>query len=208
MSDDQAHPILPSDRASLIQAMRGCEQARGQSVLDHGIAVAACFADLRTHIEAATPLEPWWRVPDWARTPGLLDRLPEAGILIEYQTFHDCGKPFCIEVDDQGRRHFPGHAAMSERAWLAAGGHPLAARLMGMDMDAHLLKGEGIAEFAARPEAPALLLTALAEVHANAEMFGGTDSDSFKIKAKHLEKRGRQVLAATNPAAPRWGQPT
>ncbi len=36
----------------------------------------------------------------------------------------------------------------------------------------------------------------MAEVHSNAAMFGGTDSDSFKIKAKHLNKRGRQVLAA------------
>ncbi len=72
----------------------------------------------------------------------------------------------------------------------------MAARLMGMDMDAHLLKADGIQEFADRPEAVTLLLTSLAEVHSNAAMFGGVDSDSFKIKAKHLEKRGRQVVAA------------
>ena len=62
-------------------------------------------------------------------------------------------------------------------------------------MDAHLLRAEGLAEFAARDEAPTLLLTALAEVHSNAIMFGGLTSDSFKMKAKHLDKRGRQVLA-------------
>jgi hypothetical protein len=36
---------------------------------------------------------------------------------------------------------------------------------------------------------------AMAEVHSNAQMFGGENSDSFKIKAKHLEKRGRQVMS-------------
>ena len=78
---------------------------------------------------------------------------------------------------------------------------------MAMDMDAHLLKSDGVAEFAARPQATALLLTALAEVHSNAAMFGGADSDSFKIKAKHLDRRGGQVMAeirsaGTGPSPP------
>lgn len=67
-----------------------------------------------------------------------------------------------------------------------------------MDMDAHLLKADGLAEFASRPQAIPLLLTALAEIHANAAMFGGLDSTSFKIKWKHLNKRGRQVLELIN----------
>jgi hypothetical protein len=62
-----------------------------------------------------------------------------------------------------------------------------------MDMDVHLLKAEDIPEFAGRPQAAALLLTALAEIHANAAMFGGTESTSFKIKLKHLERRGKQI---------------
>ena len=66
--------------------------------------------------------------------------------------------------------------------------------IIGMDMDAHLLKSDDLAEFASRPQAKALLLTALAEIHANAHMFGGLQSTSFKIKWKHLDKRGRQVL--------------
>lgn len=112
----------------------------------------------------------------------------------------NCAKPIVLQVDEDGRRHFPGHAKASKQVWLAVGGNPMAARLMGMDMDAHLLKADGIAEFAARPEAATLLLTALAEVHSNAAMFGGIESDGFKIKAKHLEKRGRQVIAAMD-----WG---
>lgn len=190
---------LTMDR--LVADMARCAQTPTQSVLDHGRSVLATFAQLRAHLEDGEPLPDWWRLPEWTRTPGLLDRLPEPDILAEYQEFHDCGKPYCLAVDAEGRRHFPGHAAASEAVWLAMGGSPEAARLMGMDMDAHLLKADGLAEFAARPEAAALLLTALAEVHSNALMFGGTDSDGFKIKAKHLDKRGRQIIALL-PAAP------
>lgn len=62
-------------------------------------------------------------------------------------------------------------------------------------MDVHLLKAVDIPEFKARPQAIALLLTGLAEIHANASMFGGLESTSFKIKWKHLDKRGRQICA-------------
>ena len=64
---------------------------------------------------------------------------------------------------------------------------------MGMDMDIHLLKGDGVPEFAIRPEAATLLLTGLAEVHANAAMFGGIESTSFKMKFKHLKRRGNAI---------------
>ncbi len=115
--------------------------------------------------------------------------------MAEYAEFHDCGKPFCRIVDEQGRQHFPDHAATSERVWLDVGGDPQAARLMGLDMDAHLLTPETLPDFAARPEAASLLLMAIAETHSNALMFGGTDSDGFKIKMKKLDKRGGQAAA-------------
>lgn len=53
-------------------------------------------------------------------------------------------------------------------------------------------------EFAGRPHAVALLLTGLAEVHANASMFGGIESTSFKIKWKNLDKRGRAIAKAVS----------
>jgi hypothetical protein len=39
-----------------------------------------------------------------------------------------------------------------------------------------------------------LLLTGLAEVHANAKMFGGLESTSFKIKFSQIEKRGNAII--------------
>ena len=43
-----------------------------------------------------------------------------------------------------------------------------------------------------------LLVTALCELHSNASMFGGTESTSFKIKFKQLDKRGKQILKLIN----------
>ncbi|MFK4132416.1 hypothetical protein ACI2KR_09060 [Pseudomonas luteola] len=114
-------------------------------------------------------------------------------ILGEYQTYHDCGKPFCRIVDEAGKQHFPDHAKHSEQTWLSCGGDPIAARLMGMDMDIHVLKGDDVESFASRPEAASLLLTGLAEIHSNAQMFGGIDSVSFKMKWKHIDRRGKQI---------------
>lgn len=101
---------------------------------------------------------------------------------------------YCLEIDENNKRHFPNHANISEQTWLSIGGSKEVANLIRMDMDIHLLKAEGIAEFSSRPEWATLILTGIAEVHANAEMFGGFDSVSFKIKAKHIEKRLKQIL--------------
>lgn len=106
------------------------------------------------------------------------------------------GKPVCRTVDAEGRQHFPDHAAMSARIWAEAGGDPRVGDLIAMDMDVHLLKGEEVDAFSRRPEARALLLTALAEIHANASMFGGIGSVGFKSKWKHLDRRGRAILKA------------
>lgn len=114
--------------------------------------------------------------------------------MAEYHVFHDCGKPACLVIDEEGKRRFPNHAQVSKDLWLSLGGDERVGELIGMDMDAHLLREETLAEFAARPQAIPLLLTAIAEISANAEMFGGIESTSFKIKAKALAKRGKAVL--------------
>lgn len=187
--------FIPTEaRESLLHAMRSCKQTRGMTILQHGEMVAAYYTDLLDHLEHGKPLQFEWRLPEWASRPEVLDALPTRELMGEYHLFHDCGKPFCRTIDEEGRQHFPDHANISKRIWLEAGGDPEIGELIGMDMDAHLLKAEDIAEFAARPQARALLLTALAEIHANAALFGGIASTSFKIKWKHLDKRGRQVL--------------
>ena len=55
------------------------------------------------------------------------------------------------------------------------------------------MKAEDVIGFCSQQEAPTLLLTGLAEIHANAGMFGGVASVSFKIKWKQLDRRGQAI---------------
>ncbi|MBB4861243.1 hypothetical protein HNP46_000054 [Pseudomonas nitritireducens] len=173
--------------------MQATEQAKGQSVLEHGHSVRRYYQDLRAHVLEGTPLQYEWKIPDWARDKGLWERVVDDQDATLYQVWHDCGKPYCRVVDEEGRAHFPDHARVSGETWRRVGGSEQVARLMELDMDIHLLKADDLQEFASRPEAATLLLTGLCEVHSNASMFGGLDSTSFKAKWKHLDRRGKQL---------------
>lgn len=167
----------------------------GMSVLEHGVSVNQYFNDLRNHVLYGDPLAYQWKLPDWVFAPELWSSLPDDDIIRLYQIYHDCGKPFCREVDEQGRTHFPCHAEKSKEVWLQYSSDREVAELIGMDMDIHLLKDDDCLEFSQRPQAALLLLTGLSEVHSNAAMFGGIDSTSFKIKWKHTNKRGKKIAA-------------
>jgi hypothetical protein len=177
--------------------MRGCMQFREQDVLEHGLAVAQSFNTLREAL-ACGVAPVGWRIPDWLMTEPVcrdfLARCLPADTLYWYQRYHDCGKPICREVDADGRVHFPDHAATSERIWAECGGAPEIGRLIGLDMAMHTASAEEMAKLIELPDAPSLFLTALAEIHANAPLFGGFESTGFKAKTKHLERRGKQFL--------------
>jgi hypothetical protein len=178
--------------------MRDCYQFRDQSVLDHGHSVHRWFLDIYAYVQTGAALSAQWRVPSWLNdsTRRLLAcKLMPLDVLKTYHVYHDCGKPLCRVVDDAGSQHFPGHAQASRDRWHDAGGDSLVSELILRDMDVHQLKAEGVNEFASTPYAASLLLTGLAELHSNAQMFGGIQSDSFKMKFKNLERRGKAILA-------------
>jgi hypothetical protein len=189
--------------AALVAEMKNCEQMQGLSVLQHGQMVNDRYFEMLAHLRDGVPLAGEWKLPEWTADPLLLElQLPEATVA-RYAVYHDCGKPRCLVVDADGKRHFPDHARVSREVWLEHGGDPVEADLIGMDMDAHLLKDAGVAEFAARPQACTLLMVALCEVHANASLFGGVDTTSFKMKWKQLDRRGKAVLKAIRESAAR-----
>lgn len=181
---------------ALLVQMRACEQTHGMSVLDHGRLVRDRYFELMRHLRDEIPLDTEWKLPGWLdeHRQLVLERLLPDPIVADYTIHHDCGKPAVLTIDEDGRRHFPGHAAASERIWREIGGDPEVATLIGMDMDAHVIKDADVPEFAARPQACTLLLVALSEIHANAGMFGGIESTSFKIKWKQLDRRGKAVM--------------
>lgn len=184
----------------LIHTMRDCEQTSGMNMLEHGEMVRDAYRELMGNIRWLKKL-PDWRLPDWLEPNRslILGHLLPDFIAEKYAIFHDCGKPFCRTEDEDGRSHFPDHAKKSEEIWRSimdenSANDEQIAKLIGMDMDIHLLKSEGLEEFASRKEAITLLLMGLAEIHANAKMFGGIESTSFKIKWKQIDRRGKQII--------------
>jgi len=176
--------------------MRNCEQTKGQSVLEHGISVRNYLFDLLNHLRNGHPLKYEWVLPDWLYTNKdlILSSLTDDDTLKLYTTYHDCGKPFCLTIDNDGKRHFPNHAEVSYTIFKQIINNDVAAELIRHDMDIHLLKSEGVDDFCKNPHALTLLLTGLAEIHSNAQMFGGLKSESFLIKKKNIFKRGKQIL--------------
>lgn len=176
----------------LHQAMTACEQAPGQHMLQHGDAVHHHYQQLIQQLESGTCA--------WPVLSQVYARFtwPEAATLEPYHRYHDCGKPFVLTIDEEGRRHFPDHAAASAHQYaLLFPQDTWTADLIRKDMDFHTLRGEALDSLCQDPQAPALYLTAWAEVCANATMFGGLQSDSFKIKAKRLIQAGKKLLTLT-----------
>lgn len=178
--------------------MRDCMQFRTQNVLEHGDAVWAAY-QLLLDFAMQEQFPDGWRQPKWwsadvgRRLAGLQ---PGEVLMANYLRYHDCGKPQCRVVDDEGRAHFPEHARHSAALWQSLGGHPDEVWLMANDMLLHTGSAEDCEPLKGHRLAPALLFAALAELHANAPMFGGVETVSFKAKAKHLERRSAQLLRA------------
>lgn len=176
--------------------MQNCNQTETQSVYQHGISVKEHIFDLILYLETGK-ISDGWRLPSWIieyKSQLLLNILP-LDIIEEYTIFHDAGKPYCLFIDESGKKHFPNHAEVSYYKYLEVGGSKEVANLIRMDMMIHTMKAADIEEFIKHPEAITLLLVGLSEVHSNSKLFGGIESDSFKIKWKQINKRGQAICS-------------
>ena len=182
----------------LVKQMINCEQTKGINVLEHGISVKDYLFDLLNHIRTDEPLKYEWLLPKWILSDEnkdmILSSLPPDETLQLYTTFHDCGKPFCVKVDEDGRRHFPDHANVSHKVFNKFFNDKVASELILHDMDIHLLKSDKEKQFAENEHALTLLMSGLSEIHSNSTMFGGINSTSFKIKWKNIAKRGEHII--------------
>lgn len=116
--------------------------------------------------------------------------------IVSYMQWHDCGKPYCLEIDQDGRRHYPNHAALSASIWTSIGGDPIIGTYIARDMDFHLLRHTEAEAYASKhPDWMIMLISALCETHANAAMFGGMTSESFKIKMSRLNKIAKRMCS-------------
>jgi hypothetical protein len=176
--------------------MLTCEQTKGQSVFQHGLSVQYRTFELLDHLEQDTILE-GWRLPTWFEQYRSKLIPHDRETVANYTLYHDCGKPFCRTVDEEGRAHFPDHANVSADVYLKATSDDVVANLIRNDMAIHTASAEEIAVLCSIwsiEDACTLLLAALAEIHSNAALFGGIESVSFKAKWKNVERRGKQIF--------------
>lgn len=105
-----------------------------------------------------------------------------------YHLNHDCAKPFCAQFNEQTGRYSYGADHSEKSAALAQmlGVDAQSCHLIAHDMAFHLAREATIAAAWALPGSDDLYATAWAELYANAALFGGQESDSFKIKQKRL----------------------
>jgi len=162
--------------------------------MQHGILVNQYFLDLYSHLQFNTTLQYNWILPNWIydNKDFILKNLLPIGMLSNYQIYHDIGKPFCKTYDiDTKNSHFYNHEKISSEIYP---GNDEIKNLIASDMIIHKIKEKDMDVFSTKEESISLLLTGLSEIHANAEMFGGINSTSFKIKYKQINTRGKSLL--------------
>jgi hypothetical protein len=122
--------------------------------------------------------------------------LPDAESLERYHVYHDCGKHLCVIQTAEGKKQFPNHAAVSAQQYgILFPEDSTTKQLISLDMAFHTLRGEELLRLCINPLAPVLYFTAWAEVNANAQMFGGRSSESYKIKRSRLIQAGKKLLS-------------
>jgi hypothetical protein len=170
--------------------MKQCEQAPSLNMLQHGQMVYEKYKALIAALDLGLGDPILLKI--YEKYKG---HLPPTKILKRYMWLHDCGKGLCLEIGEDGKRRFPNHAEVSANQF--ANLFPedgFTTTLIRMDMDFHILRGDDLIRLCRSPLSPILYFTAWAEIFANAEMFGGIESDSFKIKAKRLIQAGKKLL--------------
>lgn len=176
--------------------MESTFQFKTQTIFEHGMSVNRYYHDLLYNLnnrKDSLPI-PELLYLEWDKIKPLVY---SNGIMNVYQIYHDCGKPYCEVLDSEGRKHFPGHSEKSYQVFKDAFNYipnemlETVSNLIRYDMVFHEKPLNEIENFISKNDKRflvSLYLTNLAELYSNAQMFGGYDSTSFKIKYKKLEK--------------------
>lgn len=172
--------------------MKNCEQMKGLSVLEHGFMVKNYTFDLINYLHGK-PSKYTWSIPNIVQENKnlILKNLLPYSIIKEYTILHDLGKPYCLSIDSQGKRHFKNHEEISYSIYknLPNANNDVSYLIL-HDMDLHLGKVDDFDPKFIYTQ----IVVSLAELHANAQMFGGIESTSFKIKLKKLTQSIKKIL--------------
>lgn len=178
----------------LIEKMKSFEQTKGQTIYQHGLSVWEQAKKI------CSGQYEGMKIPDWFKENHfiIVNQTVPYKTLKRYCIFHDCGKPFCQEIDEQGNIRFPDHADISAEKYAIAFPQDRDGYLLTKhDMALHTWSSkeiEGLCRGLGKNLCFSLIISAFAELHSNANMFGGIESTSFKIKWKKVNQRSRQIF--------------
>jgi hypothetical protein len=170
--------------------MKTCYQFKTMSILDHGWSVWHFYSDLYDYMFNGEEIEYNWDLPEGFIEFMMKNKhkfLSEEKAKL-YAIYHDCSKPFCRTIDEDGKQHFYNHAQLSYDIWVKHTNNEEVGWFILHDMDLHSGSNECISVLLSDDRIFTLLLMAYAEIHSNSGMFGSLDSTSFKIKRKRLDK--------------------
>lgn len=186
-----------NDYNHMIESMKNTWQIPDkQTVYEHCEVVQKRAVELYNHIVHHHVLTSWWCLPDWVHenAPVIRKEIVSLQEISRYTLYHDCGKPLVAKYEN-GKMKFPAHEWYSSevyKSWLKKDRRVY--RLILNDMLIHRSKATDIEKIMSIRERVTLLLVSLCEVHSNAELFGGSGSDSFKIKYKKVAARGEKIF--------------
>lgn len=170
-------------------------QFKNLNILEHGLSVRKHFLNIISDLDNNNHDRyefPVLLVQNWNR---FKTKLYKPSIMSYYQIYHDCGKPFVLRMDHDGKQHFPGHAEESAKKFEEYFPNlkytSVVSNLIKHDMIFHSGSAEEIDFFlATQPEQCyiSLWMTSFAELYANKEMFDSSNQTSFKIKYKKLKR--------------------
>lgn len=170
----------------LLGAMRDCYQFDNVSMYDHGLLVSKEYCNIISSLENGIVPE---HLPEQLLTLYKTNTLLCFSKMLNYHILHDCGKPLVKTVDEEGKQHFPNHSQVSYNQFIKIyPNNEEEAFMIKHDMDFHSLSISELQDLVQTKYGFSLYLTAWAELLANAQMFNGFESVSFKIKKKKLIK--------------------
>ena len=185
----------------LLQKMIKVNQFTNLNILEHGLSVRQQYTNIIKDLNSSNFDEydfPDKLIDNWS---WIKDNLLSDKIMSPYQIYHDCGKPFCLQIDEQGKQHFPNHAEVSHKVFTKyfkdIKHKEKIAFLIKNDMIFHSGSAEEINNFIASTDNKtlwSLWLTSLAELYANKKMFDENNQLSFKIKYKKLTKVLNKII--------------
>jgi len=187
--------MYPQSKDDLLMDMLECEQRKNVCVLGHGKNVHKNYRKILRQLKGRRNFFPVFELPDFFENPDITQFILKNQLRFqdvrEYQIFHDCGKPYCRSVGDDGKVHFKDHEKISAEVARLVKFNPTVISLIENDMLFHKENFSGVIANNVKLHCT-LALTAIAELYENSVTF---EEISFKIKRKKIFSNIKKMVS-------------